>query len=88
MLEVLSKEQLEGLTHHKYNISGVSALQPWTEAFWMMLLGLVPLWWAPNLIAIAGSLSNTVTTLVLIYHSPDAKSDVSTPRNIGPKRKT
>lgn len=37
----------------------------------------IPLWVAPNLLTIAGLVVNIVSTLIIIYYSPDAKSEVS-----------
>ncbi|TGZ46161.1 Uncharacterized protein DBV15_05417, partial [Temnothorax longispinosus] len=37
------------------------------------LVSKVPLWLAPNLITVVGLIINIVTTLILIYHSPDAR---------------
>lgn len=46
-------------------------LQPW----WCWLVSKTPLWVAPNALTIVGLLVNIVTSLLLLYHAPDAKND-------------
>lgn len=46
-------------------------LQPW----WCWLVSKTPLWVAPNALTIVGLLVNIVTSLLLLYHAPDAKTD-------------
>lgn len=46
-------------------------MQPW----WCWLVGKTPLFIAPNLLTIVGLLVNIVTSLLLLYHAPDAKAD-------------
>jgi hypothetical protein len=46
-------------------------MQPW----WCWLVSKTPLWVAPNALTIVGLLVNIVTSLLLLYHAPDAKAD-------------
>ena len=83
MAKILSDSQLKRLSEHKYSAGGVSLLEPFLQPFWRWLVEQIPLWVAPNLLTIAGLILNIGTTLILIYYSPDAKSEVS--RSLGEK---
>jgi len=74
MAEVLSIQQLKALSDHKYSSEGISVLEPLLQKFWRWLVELVPLWVAPNLITIFGLIINVATSLLLMYYSPDAKT--------------
>ncbi|XP_076470980.1 cholinephosphotransferase 1-like [Babylonia areolata] len=74
--KILSESQLKRLSEHKYNAGGVSILEPLLQPFWRWLVEQIPLWIAPNLLTIAGLVMNVVSTLFLIYYSPDAKSEL------------
>ena len=74
---VLSRHELKRLTEHKYNVSGVSLLEPPLQVFWRWLVDRVPLWWAPNAITLTGLVVNVVTTAILVAYSPDGKGEVS-----------
>jgi hypothetical protein len=43
---------------------------------WNKVVTFVPLWVAPNLITIVGLLINIVTSLLYVYHAPQAKEEV------------
>lgn len=45
------------------------------QPYWTWLVSLTPLWVAPNALTIVGLLVNIITSLLLLYHAPDAKSD-------------
>ncbi|KAL8589233.1 hypothetical protein ACOMHN_017034 [Nucella lapillus] len=75
-MKILSETQLKRLYEHKYSAGGTSLLEPYLQPFWRWLVEQMPLWVAPNLLTIAGLIVNIVTTMVLIYYSPDAKSEV------------
>ena len=77
MTEVLTALQLRRLTEHKYSAGGVSLFEPVMQKFWRWLVEQVPLWWAPNAITLAGLLMNVISTLVIMYYSPDGRSEVS-----------
>ena len=77
MTEVLTALQLRRLTEHKYSAGGTSLAEPFMQKFWKWLVEQIPLWWAPNAITLAGLLMNAVSTLILVYYSPDGKSEVS-----------
>uniref|UniRef100_A0A6M2DVT2 diacylglycerol cholinephosphotransferase n=1 Tax=Xenopsylla cheopis TaxID=163159 RepID=A0A6M2DVT2_XENCH len=70
---LLNAAQLKRLSDHKYSCSNISILDPWLQPWWCWLVARVPLWLAPNLITIVGLLVNIVTTLILVWYSPDAK---------------
>ncbi|PVD33414.1 hypothetical protein C0Q70_04670 [Pomacea canaliculata] len=74
---ILSEQQLKRLSEHKYSAGGQSLLEPFLQPFWRWLVEQIPLWVAPNLLTIAGLVVNIVSTLIIIYYSPDAKSEVS-----------
>ncbi len=76
MAEVLTTLQLRRLTEHKYSAGGTTMLDPWMQKFWRWLVEQIPMWWAPNAITLAGLLMNVISTLILVYYSPDAKSQV------------
>lgn len=73
--KVLSPIQLKRLSEHKYSSESLSLLDSWLQPWWNWLVGTVPPWVAPNLITIVGLIINIVTTLVLVWYSPDAKSE-------------
>ncbi|XP_077289834.1 choline/ethanolaminephosphotransferase 1 bbc isoform X7 [Arctopsyche grandis] len=72
---LLSSGQLRRLADHRYSCSSASfldaALQPW----WCWLVARLPLWLAPNLITCLGLAVNVFTTLLLVWYTPDAKSE-------------
>ena len=72
---ILSDGQLKRLSEHQYNSESKSLLDAWLQPWWNWLVRQVPVWLAPNLITLSGLIINIVTTLILIYYSPDAKSD-------------
>ena len=76
MTEVLSSSELKGLKEHKYSVVCNTLLDPLMQVYWRWLVDLLPMWWAPNAITLAGLLVNIVTTLILIMYSPDAKQEV------------
>uniref|UniRef100_A0A1B6EBK0 diacylglycerol cholinephosphotransferase n=1 Tax=Clastoptera arizonana TaxID=38151 RepID=A0A1B6EBK0_9HEMI len=73
--KILSPGQLKRLGEHKYKYDSVSLLDPFLQPFWNWLVSQVPLWLAPNLITIVGLIVNILTTLILVWYSPDAKAD-------------
>ncbi|KAJ9588146.1 hypothetical protein L9F63_018504, partial [Diploptera punctata] len=76
--KLLSPAQLKRLGDHKYSCSSVSLLDPLLQPWWNWLVSKTPLWVAPNLITILGLIVNILTTLILVWYSPDAK--VEAPR--------
>lgn len=77
MTTVLSDSQLKRLAKHKYNASVSTLLDPYMQVWWRWFIEKLPLWIAPNTITILGLLTNLFTTLVLVYFSPQARSEVS-----------
>ncbi|CAH0385409.1 unnamed protein product [Bemisia tabaci] len=73
---ILSPVQLKRLSEHKYSYESKSLLDSFLQPWWNFLVNRVPLWLAPNLITLTGLIINILTSLILIWHSPDAKSDV------------
>ncbi|XP_076546970.1 choline/ethanolaminephosphotransferase 1 bbc isoform X5 [Osmia lignaria lignaria] len=73
--KLLSPGQLKRLSEHKYSCTTNSLLDGLLQPWWDWLVSKVPLWLAPNLITILGLIVNIVTTLILIYYSPDAKTE-------------
>lgn len=76
MTQVLSEVQLKRLEGHKYSSTGTSLLEPYAQKFWRWLIDQVPMWWAPNAITLTGLIVNVVTTIILLYYSPDARREV------------
>lgn len=75
--KLLSPGQLRRLSEHKYSCTTNSFLDGSLQPWWNWLVSKIPLWLAPNLITIVGLIVNIATTLILIYYSPDAKTEVS-----------
>ena len=74
---LLSSGQLKRLSEHKYSCTSNSILDGLLQPWWDWLVSKVPLWLAPNLITVLGLIVNIVTTLILVYYSPDARTEVS-----------
>lgn len=75
--DILSDQQLKRLIEHKYNASGDTLLDPYMQKFWKWAVEQFPTWVAPNLMTVLGLIINALTTLILIYYSPNAKEPVS-----------
>ncbi|XP_012142206.1 choline/ethanolaminephosphotransferase 1 bbc isoform X2 [Megachile rotundata] len=73
--KLLSPGQLKRLSEHKYSCTTNSLLDGLLQPWWDWLVSKVPLWLAPNLITILGLIVNIITTLILVYYSPDAKAE-------------
>ncbi|XP_076481167.1 choline/ethanolaminephosphotransferase 1 bbc isoform X3 [Bombus vancouverensis nearcticus] len=73
--KLLSPGQLKRLSEHKYSCTTNSLLDGFLQPWWDWLVSKVPLWLAPNLITIVGLIVNIATTLILVYYSPDAKTE-------------
>ena len=76
MAEILSQQQLKSLSKHKYSSEGTSITEPALQILWRWMVEQIPLWVAPNLITIVGLIINVGTSLLLMYYSPDAKTQV------------
>jgi len=74
---LLSEVQLRRLKEHRYSAESSSLFDPLLQKWWNWLVTQVPLWLAPNLITSLGLLVNILTSLILIYYSPDCKQTVS-----------
>ncbi|XP_022670928.1 cholinephosphotransferase 1-like [Varroa jacobsoni] len=74
--KVLEPSQLRRLAQHKYNCEGRSLLEPLFQPFWNAVTARLPLWLAPNLMTMLGLIVNVLTTLLLVWYSPDGKSPV------------
>ncbi|KAJ0179614.1 hypothetical protein K1T71_005326 [Dendrolimus kikuchii] len=72
---ILNAAQLKRLSEHKYSCTSASLLDAWLQPWWCWLVSKTPLWLAPNLITILGLIVNIVTTLILVWYSPDARQD-------------
>lgn len=72
----LSEVQLRRLEVHKYSCASTSLMDPMMQKWWCWLVEQCPLTLAPNLITITGLLINIITSLLLVYYSPDAKQEV------------
>lgn len=76
MVTVLNESQLKRIAKHKYNASCTTILDPYMQVWWCWFVQRLPMWMAPNTITILGLLVNMFTTLVLVYFSPHARSEV------------
>lgn len=76
MRDVLTRSQLKRLIEHKYNVAGVSLVEPLFQPFWLWVVNRIPHWWAPNALTFAGLAINVATTVVLMIFSPDAIAEV------------
>lgn len=74
--KLLSSQQLKRLGEHRYSYESVSLLDPLLQPWWNWLTSKVPIWLAPNLITVSGLIVNILTTLILVWYSPDAKAEV------------
>ncbi|XP_050679835.1 cholinephosphotransferase 1 isoform X1 [Leptidea sinapis] len=72
---ILNAAQLKRLSEHKYSCTSASILDAWLQPWWCWLVSKTPLWLAPNLITILGLIINIVTTLILVWYSPDARQE-------------
>jgi len=72
----LSSTQLKKLKEHQYSVAGQSLIEPQMQKFWRWLVEQIPKTWAPNTITMAGLIVNIVSTVILIFFSPDAKAEV------------
>ncbi|XP_076175437.1 choline/ethanolaminephosphotransferase 1 bbc isoform X7 [Ptiloglossa arizonensis] len=73
--KLLSPLQLKRLNEHKYKCTTKSLLDELLQPWWNWLVSKVPLWLAPNLITVLGLTVNILTTLILVYYSPDARTE-------------
>nr|CAD7600023.1 unnamed protein product [Timema genevievae] len=73
--KLLSPTQLKRLGEHKYSYSSSSLLDPFLQPYWNWLVSKVPPWLAPNLITVVGLIINILTTLILVWFSPDARGE-------------
>lgn len=74
--DILTPAQLKRLSEHKYNSCGSTLLDPVLQPYWNWLVTKLPLWLAPNLMTISGLIITIITTLILVYYSPDAQQEV------------
>jgi choline/ethanolamine phosphotransferase len=72
---VLSAQQLANLSAHKYASTGTTLLDPIFQPFWVWTVNKLPMNIAPNLLTITGLIINVVTSLLMMFYSPNA--DVS-----------
>jgi len=73
---ILTQTQLRKLKEHKYSASSASLFDPVLQHWWNWLVNQVPMWVAPNLITIFGLIVNILSSLILIYYSPDCQQEV------------
>lgn len=75
--EILSNLQLKRIGEHKYSHSGQTLLDPLMQKYWTWFVSYFPVWLAPNVMTLTGLCVNIITSLILVYYSPDAKQHVS-----------
>ncbi len=75
--EKMNDQKLLRLQQHSYSASGTTLMDPFMQIFWNWFVSrVVPLWWSPNCMTLVGLVCNIVTSLILVYYSPDAKQEV------------
>lgn len=72
----LTHVQLRRLEEHRYSCASCSLMDPMMQKWWCWLVEQCSMTLAPNLITITGLLINIVTSLLLVFYSPDAKQEV------------
>ncbi|XP_031640940.1 cholinephosphotransferase 1 isoform X2 [Contarinia nasturtii] len=73
--KLLVPAQLKRLTEHKYSMTSCSLLDPILNPWWCWLVSKTPMWLAPNLITLVGLIVNIATTLILVYYSPNGRTE-------------
>ncbi|ESN92107.1 hypothetical protein HELRODRAFT_89856 [Helobdella robusta] len=75
---ILNSEQLQKIITNKQGCHhfGQSFLEPFLQPFWKLMGEFVPYSLSPNAITLIGLIFNGLTTMVLLYYSQDARSDV------------
>lgn len=73
---LLEHKQLIKLTQHKYSSGGSTLLDPCMQIFWNWFVQKLPMWIAPNALTVTGLIINVLTTIILIYYSPDGRQEV------------
>merc|ERR1711894_2752 len=74
---ILNSYQVKQLQKHQYASDNNSILDPYFQPWWNYVVTFVPIWVAPNLITITGLVISMVAALLLIYHCPSAREEVS-----------
>ncbi|VDK23805.1 unnamed protein product [Taenia asiatica] len=74
--EPLRPEQLQTIKEHKYASRGSSISERYFQVFWCSLAPYIPKCIAPNTLTLTGLIINSVSVLILLYYSPDLKSEV------------
>uniref|UniRef100_A0A5K3FPQ8 Choline/ethanolaminephosphotransferase 1-like n=1 Tax=Mesocestoides corti TaxID=53468 RepID=A0A5K3FPQ8_MESCO len=72
----LRPEQLQTIKEHEYSCRGSSLLESYFQVFWCALVPYVPKRIAPNALTLFGLIINALSVLILLYYSPDLKSEV------------
>lgn len=75
--KLLGPSQLTKLKEHKYSCVNYSLLDPYMNPFWIWLVDRCPQFIHPNSLTVSGLAVNAVTTLLLVWYSPDALTPVS-----------
>ncbi|XP_055314568.1 choline/ethanolaminephosphotransferase 1 isoform X3 [Sitodiplosis mosellana] len=73
--KLLVPAQLKRLTEHKYSMTSCSLLDPILNPWWCWLVSKTPMWLAPNLITLVGLIVNIITALILVYYSPNGRTE-------------
>jgi len=74
---VLNRHQTQKLQQHKYNSVSLSVADAYLQPWWNFVVGLMPMWLAPNLITIIGLAINVFTSLVHLYFCPTATEETA-----------
>ncbi|KAF0755265.1 hypothetical protein AaE_005032 [Aphanomyces astaci] len=68
---VLSKQALEGIAAYKYKAGSYTFLDLQLNHFWNAMVEFLPLWMAPNLVTLTGTIIVILTTVLLLAISPN-----------------
>ena len=67
---VLGQDALEDIASYKYHAGTYTWLDLKMTPYWNFVVEFLPMWMAPNLVTLMGTIVTTVTTCVVLYFSP------------------
>ena len=73
----ISEKQLRNLKKHEYQKEGTSILEPYFDVFWTWIVQFVPLWIAPNLITLLGSMTCAIQAGVMLHYTGFAATEIA-----------
>ncbi|KAG2524822.1 hypothetical protein BBO99_00005805 [Phytophthora kernoviae] len=67
---MLGKKALEGIAAYKYKAGSYTYLDNILNHFWTYSVQFLPMWMAPNLVTMLGTIIMMITTVVQLYYAP------------------